>query len=571
MSLPNLPAGDKCRREVRTEWGGINLNENAGDGELIEAMNMSSREYPLLATAWPPEFRLQEESAYAPVMAGSNLHYIVGKQDGYYIRQLGCETDKKLNLAELDLKKVRYAALGTRLVIMPAKQVYDVSDRSLKDMEVVFTNTSTLSIQDGTYGGVPAAGNTIYMSGANWSNKFSVGDAVTISGCVNESNNQTAIIREISGNYLRFYENTFVNESVQANSGFSITRSVPDMDYICVNENRVWGCRGDTIYASKLGDPFNWNVFDGLSTDSWTTETGDPGSFTGCASFQSYPVFFKNSVIYRIVGDEPRNYTIRKINNTYGVVNGSDLSIVEVAGRLLYESPVGIVQWAGADMPTVISSPIGLDYRRWHPERVDGTPASIAGTDGVRYYVSLDYMLGYSEPGIADIEYRLMVYDTRCGTWHEMPDTTDFNRTAFAWNGIDLFMLQDGKDENDHDVRNFYALTGPRPVDTEQPWRVTFADSTRAYKTALTGSESKKGVLRLLIRCKLAGSMKVWIAYDGGEFEEAAEFSETAKTSKVVPLILRRCDFWQLRLTGTGDAVIYSIAVEKYGGEWQQA
>ena len=29
MSLPNLPAGDKLRREVRTEWGGLNLNENS--------------------------------------------------------------------------------------------------------------------------------------------------------------------------------------------------------------------------------------------------------------------------------------------------------------------------------------------------------------------------------------------------------------------------------------------------------------------------------------------------------------------------------------------------------------
>jgi hypothetical protein len=55
---------------------------------------------------------------------------------------------------------------------------------------------------------------------------------------------------------------------------------------------------------------------------------------------------------------------------------------------------------------------------------------------------------------------------------------------------------------------------------------------------------------------------------------EAGEFggeNGMDKTSRVVPLILRRCDFWQLRLTGTGDAVIYSIAVEKYGGEWQQA
>ena len=105
-------------------------------------------------------------------------------------------------------------------------------------------------------------------------------------------------------------------------------------------------------------------------------------------------------------------------------------------------------------------------------------------------------------------------------------------------------------------------------------WEVRFADSTRAYKTALTGSESKKGVLRLLIRCKLAGTMKIWISYDGGAFEEAGEFGGEDgmdKSSRVVPLILRRCDYWQLRLTGAGDAVIYSIAVEKYGGEWQQA
>ena len=31
MSLAYLSAGDKSCREVRTEWGGINLNENASD------------------------------------------------------------------------------------------------------------------------------------------------------------------------------------------------------------------------------------------------------------------------------------------------------------------------------------------------------------------------------------------------------------------------------------------------------------------------------------------------------------------------------------------------------------
>ena len=148
---------------------------------------------------------------------------------------------------------------------------------------------------------------------------------------------------------------------------------------------------------------------------------------------------------------------------------------------------------------------------------------------------------------------------------------------GFAGDGANYWMLRQWYDSEARVWKtDVFEISAPRKIYSSIPewtpdWRVTFADSTRAYKTALTGSESKKGVLRLLIRCRLAGSMKVWIAYDGGGFEEAAEFSEIAKTSKVIPLILRRCDFWQLRLTGTGDAVIYSIAVEKYGGEWQQA
>ena len=62
--------------------------------------------------------------------------------------------------------------------------------------------------------------------------------------------------------------------------------------------------------------------------------------------------------------------------------------------------------------------------------------------------------------------------------------------------------------------------------------------------------------------------------YEGGFMTQPFAFGGEDgmdKGSRVVPLILRRCDYWQLRLTGVGDAVIYSIAVEKYGGEWQQA
>ena len=655
MSLPNLPAGDKFRREVRTEWGGLNLNENAGDGELIEAMNMSSREYPVLSTA-----HLYKERG---------IHY--GNR-GYvapfvYDGKLGFEYDTgTYNISLMDPTRPndliavgnqwsrQYALLGHRMCLFGEprgleaqnKQIYDFDSGAMANMEASWTSTmaAPAEFMDGELYGVPATGNTLYAYGANWSAKFKVGDAVTISGSRIAAYDKTAVIREISGDYLRFDENTFdvsgryylngaalqqgsvylfatdagdhsftwSGDSVAAglllynegdgsvtvwtgaqslilksldnpaqttgtrlylNKGYcniydtvNVSRTVPDMDFVCVNENRVWGCKGDTIYASKLGDPLNWNVYDGLSTDSWTAETGAPGNFTGCCSFQGYPTFFKENCVFKVLGDEPQNYTLRKIN-IVGVKYGADATIVEIRGRLYYLSRSGIMQWNGGDYPNVISGALGLE-----PNQAATLASYGAGTDSEKYYIQLSPVQFVREVGGWVQQLGIYVYDPRFGTWHMLQDEGVGIRAHFTGDGSHNWML---KDYDETGIPNIYPLhTFVGTPDTTTPWYVTFADSTRAYKTALTGSESKKGVLRLLIRCRLAGSMKVWIAYDGGDFEEAGEFGGEDgmdKGSRVVPLILRRCDFWQLRLTGTGDAVIYSIAVERYGGEWQQA
>ena len=667
MSLPNLPAGDKFRREVRTEWGGINLNENSGDGELIEAVNMSSREFPLLANA-----RFSKTQAEAEM----NAPYVYDGKLGYEYKELGPYgygvylhdptrpgvldpyplVDNAQNTGQYTSQ---YAILGTRMYLFGApfvnkqhKRVYDFSAGVISDIGAEYTHTMTLedaiiSIQDGIYAGVAAEGNTIYKAGVDWGSLFQVGDSVTISGCLHEGNNKSVIIREIDEDYLRFYENTFENERVpemvritvgaispgtyvyftspvdnkdyewtpqvrlpkgtklglywdigdgafvityekngvtysstaqyvaepsgyhqvfSANT-FSVKREVPDLDFVCVNENRLWGCKGDTIYASKLGDPLNWNVFDGLSTDSWSVNTGTPGDFTGCCSYQGYPTFFKENAVFKVLGDEPNNFVLRK-QNIVGVKKGASKTVVEIRGKLYYLSHAGVMEWNGGDYPTIISGALGIE-----PGMVSQMGSPGAGTDTVRYYIQL---MPFYYDGNENIPWLtvtgVFVYDTRYGTWHMLSnDTYGIPDAVFAGDGSHNWMIKDYPLEEPNYPVIYELGVFDDDWDKTTNWRVTFADSARAFKKVLTGSESKKGVLRLLIRCRLAGSMKVWIAYDGGGFEEAAEFSEMAKTSKVVPLILRRCDYWQLRLTGTGDAVIYSIAVEKYGGEWQQA
>ena len=676
MSLPNLPAGDKFRREVRTEWGGINSNENAGGGELIEAMNMSSREYPLLATRreWylsPINSTQRPTITDSAALGVSKRLFWVSKDSGVW--KFFYDYAAKGTLSALTREaaaKIRFAQMQDKIYIFPDKKIYDETAGTFKSMESTFdSGASTVVFKNGTIGGVPADGNTIYCSGVDWASYFSVGDAVSISGSGVPENNKTAIIREIDGDELHFDENCFSDvdaywhlytyESMPSGSSYyfytssstwlgftlvstvpagvmlelhganlqylsppphpqvvlvattytggtpsgteitmlppansdhvTIARTIPDMDFVCVNENRMWGCKGDTIYCSKQGDPYNWNVFDGLSTDSWTAETGTPEEFTGCVSYQSYPVFFKANAVFRVMGDNPSQYSIRKMDIP-GVSAGSDLSIAVVESTLYYLADKGVCAWNGSADPTVISTALGID-RRWVSGR--------AGSDGKRYYLSA-FEMTEKPPDFSGAKWMYLdkdlCYDTRFGTWHELRISVitgafdsdrpvGYSRYARQVDKLyfldsesnNLLMLEGIPDASS--VGGYGTRWGAEPTYAEShDWRVTFADSTRAYKTALTGSESKKGVLRLLIRCKVSGIgppnlpafMKVWIAYDGGEFEEAAEIEETAKTSKVVPLILRRCDFWQLRLTGTGDAVIYSIAVEKYGGEWQQ-
>ncbi len=86
----------------------------------------------------------------------------------------------------------------------------------------------------------------------------------------------------------------------------TLSRDVPDMDYVCVNENRLWGCRGDTVYASKLGDPKNFNVFEGLSTDSYAADVGSAGDFTGPARFSATRAFSRRRTFIRCTATSPR-------------------------------------------------------------------------------------------------------------------------------------------------------------------------------------------------------------------------------------------------------------------------
>ena len=285
IGLPPMANQDGIQKYKQTKFGGYNHTLGADNGDIWDMKNMTSDFYPLLAPR-RPRWKVRTLTKPNGFYAHDGLYWVDGT--GFY-------ADGTLKGTVTNGRK-KFASLGAYIIILPDKKYYNRLADEFGTMEASFTGSA--KIQDGTYAGEDAKANTIYASGAAWDSIFKVGDAVTISGAVkHESNNKTPIIREIDGDYLRFYENTFTIGSGGDAETLTIKRTVPDMDFLCENENRLWGCKEDTIYASKLGDIFNWNVFDGVATDSYSVNVGSAGDFTACCSYLGYPCFFKEILV----------------------------------------------------------------------------------------------------------------------------------------------------------------------------------------------------------------------------------------------------------------------------------
>ena len=633
MKLPQIPYNRSIMRpEVQTEFHGLNHNIFAKDGELYSTINMTARHFPLLATR---DKRVTIGNAISKprgLAAQDDLVWISDKS--LYIggvlkatSELIADTEHQFafmgNLVIIFPERLIYDATTQTLNYMGALTTYEhpVFTNGTIYGESAYANTMYLPNAVGL-DAIFKPGDALTITGCEThseNNKMlivrEVGNktltfdenaftldpvwrwtptngilpgAITYFFTINGTSRQfdgpgeSASIDylEWDGTTLKvYYDNTADTIPVTEGSTgvelifsqldivqyteagtVSIAREVPALDFICVNENRLWGCKGDIIYASKLGDPRNFNVFDGLDTDSWQSQTVDAGDFTACISYLGYPIFFKEHNIYKVHGDKPSNFQWTP-SARFGVKAGCHKSLAVASETLFYVSPSGICAYNGG-MPSVISEDLGVD-KQWY--------YAVAGSDGLRYYVSM------KERG-DDPQHtpsHLYVYDTRYRTWH-YEDGAGMQGFAYCHNA--LYGLIWGAT----DVAYLTYLCGEKPStavgsgNTEEAstgWEAEFADAYYYYKTTLSGSENKKGLLRLQIRCELdtAATMNIHVMYDSsGVWEQVYSLTATVKKSFNVPLILRRCDHFRLKfegVTGTGSgARIYSITKVRYAG-----
>ncbi len=304
-------------------------------------------------------------------------------------------------------------------------------------------------------------------------------------------------------------------------SVLTLTRTVPEMNYICERDNRLFGvCSSDnTVVASKLGQPLNYRYFSGTSVDSYSVEVGSDGEFTGIAVYNGNIVLFKERYIHLLSGSKPSMYRLSGVE-TYGCQKGSSESICSLSGRLFYKSPGGIYVFDGS-YPVCISRTLG-------DEKYTN---AFAADDDRRYYV---YMEDAKGNGF------VFVYDTDTGFWY-IEDGK--NAVSMCELSGDIYIAEKTK--------VLKCGTGTEVV----PWSAVMGPFD-LY------TENKKVVSSVALRFKLpqGSSLRVEVSCDDGAFEVMKEIFYSSDTVLFCEIPIKRCDEFALRLSGKGDIKIRGLS-----------
>ena len=380
---------------------------------------------------------------------------------------------------------------------------------------------------------------------------FEVGDGITISGITTEhmgdsltpeqheqlnNLNNTMVIQAKGKNYIvviGMIDKTYRQDCVKY--PIEISRKMPALDFIIESGNRLWGCRHgvanngevvNEIYASKLGDPKNWNSFAGISTDSYVATVGTDGQFTGAIAHLGYPIFFKEKYMHKVYGNYPANYQIQT-TACRGVQKGCSKSLAIVNETLFYKSRSAVCAYDGS-LPVEVSSALGdVSYSD-----------AVAGTLGNKYYISMKD----SE------DYHLFVFDTARGMWHREDNT---RVTEFCNCRGNLYYI----DYADKDIKMIRMEKGEDTESNPIEWKAV---------TGIIGTDypDKKYISSLVVRIMLEVGTTVRFSaeYDSsGEYEHLFTMSGTKLRSFSIPIRPKRCDHLRLKIEGKGMAKIYSI------------
>ena len=562
------------KSEFISAFGGLVDKTIIPENCFQQQHNMSLRRYPALSPRSKRAFSDSAKGLFYGLFSKEKLCYI---RDGYlYIGgdkilepYFGNSSDERI-----------FVSMGSRLVVFPDKVYINTKDYSdFGYLEAEFTSSgaecllcnangevydaftpSVTEPTDGKNGDLwldtsgedpilkqfsETMGSWVELSGTRVKiicpgigTQFKVHDGVTLSGFDEAGISGDYIIRDCDVDYITITAS--VSSKVTITDDFTISRKVPQMDFVCESYNRLWGCSSEKneIYASRLGDPTNFFAYEGISTDSFAVSVGSDGEFTACTPYRGYILFFKENCVHKIYGQNPP-YTVTT-SYIRGVEKTSGKSLVTLNETLYYKSPNGIVMYDGG-LPISISEPFGIDYYF----------DAVAGALKNKYYVCMTNK---------ENERVLFVYDESKNIWHK---ENKINIKEFVNHNCNLYFIAD-----DGETKKLYladAINKYGDFFGELSGYFLEDDFSWFFETGLWGLDlpDKKYYSNINIRLTGERNSELNIYFQinsNGEWIKKGEFKINKTGSINLSLQTPRCDHLKIKLEGKGDIKIFSIS-----------
>lgn len=508
--------GANSSRTVVYQFTGLDRRARISDGACREMTNMSSDDTPCL-TVREGRAKMADYAAATLLLHKDGKPFVV---DGTAVKYDG------QTVGAVAAGKKTCAVMNDWIFLWPDKVAFNAATGEFRAMEVhvpamaVDFTKSTITRKDGQA----------------W--PFKAGDGVTISGCAQAYNNRTSVVQEVDGTTLTFYDNVFqygelgsdesLNTQEWSESAVAFDITVPDLEFVCEKDNRLWGTYDNHICCCKLGDGFNWNVFNGLSTDAFDVSVGSDGDFTGIAGYSNYVLAFKENLVHKVYGTKPSNFTAN-VSYVEGVQAGCADTLTVYNNMLFYLSRAGVMAYGGGT-PELIGEQLNRQYVR-----------AVAGRHGIKYY-----LCGVDRSGKAEI----VVYDTENGIWTREDDT---EVVCFSSDGGTLWFVD--------------TAGGLWQCGTDDPvsWSVVFG----AFEEV--GAEKKRtSMLDLVLTADAETMISVDVQTDGGGWKSVWNGKGKTDDSTIhinhLPVRGHNC---MIRLIGTGKMTLHSINRRIREGSWR--
>ena len=557
------------------DFKGLNRRHVIEDGEMSDMLNLTSDNYPLLTPRKPRGTLTLPAEAKRPTQ-------ILTRYDK--IAMIAVDTSSNISFF-FDGEKVdavdnlsvssRAVVINTKICFFPEKTYLQLTkDESGAIIPGEYESLEASVSLSGATLAISTSDTRITLPADPGNPGFKYDDAINIKGTITYTPSGgtststfvevSCVIEEVADvtqddkRILVLPANTFVELTAAGatsgtfSSGTSATRTTPDLDHVIEWNNRLWGCSSadNTIYASKLGDPTNWQYYQGTSLDSYYAEQGTDKNFTGVAEYSGHVIFFKPDSMCRVYGTAPSNY---QVTNTkcFGVEDGSRLSVVTINDTVFYKSVIGIMAYQGG-VPYCISDKFNSEFKN-----------VVAGTEGSKYYASC--LMNKNGSAVSE----LMVLDVDKGLWHK-EDTSRFvtcmtmdNRLYYGY--ADGTILTCGNDVicdtylmvGTEDVTGGVVIVNPKkPTESEadMPWMAVFGPFDEYI-------EEHKIYSKLALRLVAKGecSLDVYMSIDEGEWEKIEHYDQISTKGDYIPIIPRRCDRYSVKLEGIGPCEMKSL------------